>query len=155
MIDLTNDEVHLLRDLYTQRGLAMISGNKSHKGLDRLVDVGHVECRHVAPDANIYELMPAGAEALRTALNMPAPQAGTWPDKFRCDCPRGTQIWNDEQGHSRCAHCNIEYSLNPTQTSLQQVTSSGEVRRLISHDNAWIRTGLDGGGPAAQPGQKV
>ena len=64
--ELTDDELRLMRDLESRGGTAMISGNKSDKGLDRVVDAGYVNAQTAALDTIIYTLTPEGNRALQS-----------------------------------------------------------------------------------------
>jgi hypothetical protein len=60
----TEDETRLLRDLEQRGGRGMISGNKNHRGLRRLVEAGYVADKRGAPDAVLYEITEVGLIAL-------------------------------------------------------------------------------------------
>jgi hypothetical protein len=46
---------------------AQISGNKNRKGIERLVDVGYVNCHAISVDAEVYEITDVGRSALIAA----------------------------------------------------------------------------------------
>ena len=101
-----------------------------------------MECRHVASDADLFTLTPAGAEAWRAREKIQAPKGNEWPTAFRCLCPHGTLRWRDEQGYYGCDRCSIEFSPDPLQKNLWW-KKDGEVRRILSHADAWTRAGMD------------
>jgi DNA-binding MarR family transcriptional regulator len=67
MLNLTGEEVALLRELADHGGERTISGNKGHDGLKSLVDAKYVESYAISVDCVIYKITDAGCKALAAA----------------------------------------------------------------------------------------
>ena len=67
MIELTGDELRLLRELRDSPQGRTISGNNSRGGLDRLVAAGYVKATAVSIDSVLYEITQTGLAALAQA----------------------------------------------------------------------------------------
>ncbi len=66
MLKMNDDEIRWLQELGdSPKGELPISGNKSHKGWERLVVAGYVTQTSVWPDIIIYSITLTGRNALK------------------------------------------------------------------------------------------
>lgn len=66
MLKMSDDEIRLLQELGDlPKGELQISGNKSHKRLERLVAAGYVTEKSVSMDTVIYSITLTGRNALK------------------------------------------------------------------------------------------
>ena len=66
MIKLTDIEFDLLRQLCTDE--RQISGNQSHREMNRLVEAGYVKATSINPDSVLYTILPRGRQSLEQLL---------------------------------------------------------------------------------------